>query len=87
MADTSRAVALVPDGETGALMVALHERLRAGVAPADALAQLQAGQPAGRRVFVCFGAGCLGQAHPALAALRPSAAGHALRPPVTLAGA
>ena len=50
-------VAPVPDGETGALMVGLHERLRAGVAPADALAQLQAGQPAGRRVFVCFGAG------------------------------
>ncbi len=50
-------VAPVPDGSTRSVMVALHEGLRAGVAPAQALAAAQQDQPPGRRTFVCFGDG------------------------------
>jgi CHAT domain-containing protein len=50
-------VAPVPDGATGPAMIALHAKLRAGAAPAVALAQVQATQPSGRRAFTCFGAG------------------------------
>jgi CHAT domain-containing protein/tetratricopeptide (TPR) repeat protein len=52
----------VPDTATRQLMLALHERLRAGVAPATALAHAQADAAARFRAgqacgFVCLGAG------------------------------
>jgi CHAT domain-containing protein len=54
----------VPDEATRPLMVALHEGLQAGLAPAAALAAAQAGadrsDPAGLATaggFVCYGAG------------------------------
>ena len=50
-------VAPVPDGGTEQVMIRLHAGLAAGVSPAAALADAQAGQPPGRRAFVCFGAG------------------------------
>lgn len=52
-------VAPVPDGSTAEVMTRLHSALAAGVAPAAALASAQADQPAGRRSFVCLGAGSL----------------------------
>ena len=56
------AVAPVPDDATRRLMAALHAELRAGSAPASALARAQlqrreAGDPAAADAFVCFGAG------------------------------
>ena len=50
-------VAPVPDGSTRAVMTTLHQLLRAGVTPAQALASAQRHEPPGRRAFVCFGAG------------------------------
>lgn len=50
-------VAPVPDGGTGRVMIALHERVRSGVPPARALAEAQRDQPPGRRAIVCFGDG------------------------------
>jgi CHAT domain-containing protein len=57
-------VSPVPDAETKALMVDLHGRLRAGAAPAEALAaaQVAVGGEGSRHAlaagaFVCFGAG------------------------------
>lgn len=50
-------VAPVPDGSTQQVMTTLHELLRAGVTPAQALAAAQSHEPPGRRAFVCFGAG------------------------------
>ena len=53
----------VPDTATRPLMLALHDRLRAGLEPADALAGVQAGAAASASSwaasvsFVCFGAG------------------------------
>ena len=54
----------VPDAPTRPLMAALHERLRAGVRPALALAgargSLSGDDPAeavARDAFLCFGAG------------------------------
>lgn len=49
----------VPDGSTAEVMTRLHAALVAGVSPAAALASAQAGQPPGRRSFVCLGAGSL----------------------------
>jgi tetratricopeptide (TPR) repeat protein len=49
----------VPDAATKDLMVALHQRLQAGLSPAAALASTQAasGRDAVPASFVCFGAG------------------------------
>jgi tetratricopeptide (TPR) repeat protein len=49
----------VPDAATKELMLALHQRLQAGVGPAAALAAAQAaaGRDAVAASFVCFGAG------------------------------
>lgn len=54
----------VPDEATRHLMLALHRKLRAGVGPADALAQVQRSTPgddhaalAASAAFTCFGAG------------------------------
>jgi CHAT domain-containing protein len=54
----------VPDAPTEALMVRLHERLRAGAAPAHALAEARAAvggdddaEAVARDGFLCFGAG------------------------------
>jgi tetratricopeptide (TPR) repeat protein len=46
----------VRDDQTRTMMIALHERLRAGAAPAAALAEIQA-ERAGLNAFVCFGTG------------------------------
>lgn len=48
----------VPDTATTELMLALHEALKAGLAPANALAQAGSGRDAAVSAsFVCFGAG------------------------------
>ena len=54
----------VPDEATRHLMLALHRQLRAGLGPADALAQVQRSTPgddpaapAAAVAFTCFGAG------------------------------
>ena len=54
----------VPDAPTRPLMVALHERLQAGVRPARALAEARGAvggdddaRAVARDAFLCFGAG------------------------------
>ena len=50
-------VAPVRDDVTAALMARLHDGLRAGQAPAAALAAAQLATGAGASAFVCFGRG------------------------------